>query len=125
MVQSLCTEFSPPLLELAPPESSTGLLSATPATYHAFPSPILLSQPEVAVKLRELGFGYRAEYVQRTAQMLCDAHGDPEKYLMTLRQLPLQDARTQLLLFHGVGPKVADCVLLMSLDKVKVILPSW
>jgi hypothetical protein len=74
-----------------------------------------------------LGFGYRAEFIQRTAEMLVNTHGSKaghdkreasEKWLMTLRQVSTSDARDELLKFVGVGRKVADCILLMSLDKV-------
>ena len=70
------------------------------------------------MKLRELGFGYRAKYIQKTAAMLCEMHPDPQKWLMGLRSLDLDIAREELLKLHGVGPKVADCILLMSLDQV-------
>lgn len=64
--------------------------------------------------------------------MLVDTHGvsrlldDPreasEKWLMTLRSKSVTEAREELLKFVGVGRKVADCVLLMSLDKVNFII---
>lgn len=38
-------------------------------------------------------------------------------YLASLRQLPYEKAHLALLQFSGVGPKVADCVCLMSLEK--------
>lgn len=44
---------------------------------------------------------------------------DPESWLLTLRQRSTEEAREELLKFVGVGRKVADCVLLMSLDKVR------
>jgi 8-oxoguanine DNA-glycosylase Ogg len=113
MVQSLCTEFSPALCTIQDDTNAT--------TYHAFPSPKQLSHPSVAPNLRELGFGYRAEYVQRTAEMLCSEHKDPEAYLLSLRQMGESEARQELLKLCGVGPKVADCVLLMSLDKRNVV----
>ena len=47
-----------------------------------------------------------------------------EEWLMTLRQLSTAEARDELLKFMGVGRKVADCVLLMSLDKVTLYTPS-
>jgi N-glycosylase/DNA lyase len=52
--------------------------------------------------------------------MLVDTHGSEscEEWLTTLRQMSTEDAREELLKFVGVGRKVADCVLLMSLDKV-------
>lgn len=116
MVQSLCTDFSPSLLSAAPPEDSNE--PSTPIDYHPFPTPQQLAQEDVSVKLRELGFGYRAEYVQRTAAMLCEEHENPEAFLTSLRKLPTEEVREELLKLCGVGPKVADCVLLMSMDKV-------
>ncbi|KAL0581541.1 8-oxoguanine glycosylase ogg1 [Marasmius crinis-equi] len=116
MVQNLCKEFSPPLLSLPDPDTITS------TTYHAFPPPSVLAQPDVASKLRSLGFGYRAEFIQKTATMLVDTHGDDaEKWLMSLRESSTDDARSELLKFMGVGRKVADCILLMSLDKKEVI----
>ena len=58
--------------------------------------------------------------------MLVDAHGasskgkeGPEKWLYSLRGMSTAGAREELLKLMGVGRKVADCILLMSLDKVK------
>lgn len=98
-------------------------------TYHPFPTPSSLSISGVAQHLRSLGFGYRADYIQRTAEMLVEAHGTQaisdsfeasELWLKNLRHLSTADARQELLKFIGVGRKVADCVLLMSLDKVRL-----
>ncbi len=44
-----------------------------------------------------------------------------ERWLRGLRSLPTLAARAELLKFVGVGPKVADCVLLFSLGKKEVI----
>ena len=125
MVLSLCTEFSPPLVTCPPPSASEG--ESTPVTYHAFPPPSKLAHPDVTHRLRELGFGYRAEYIQRTAQLLCEEHQDPLAFLGSLRKVDVAEARIELLKLHGVGPKVADCVLLMSLDKVRFFfwLAHW
>lgn len=60
-------------------------------------------------ELRELGLGYRAEYVARSAQMVQELDEDE------LRELDYTDAREELKELHGVGNKVADCVLLFSL----------
>ncbi|GJJ12619.1 hypothetical protein Clacol_006862 [Clathrus columnatus] len=121
MVQALCTNFSSPILSLPAPD---GTLSH----YYPFPSPSALAGPGTATKLRSLGFGYRAEYIQRTAQMLVEmqkegpsSNLDPEIYLRSLRTKPTDEARGALLKFVGVGRKVADCVLLMSLDKHDVV----
>ncbi|KAG9123295.1 8-oxoguanine glycosylase ogg1 [Ceratobasidium sp. 392] len=91
------------------------------SAWHAFPPPSALAGSSVEAKLRDLGFGYRAKYIQKTAAMLCEKHESPAKYLLDLRKLPTAEARERLLEFHGVGPKVADCILLMSLDKAEVV----
>ena len=142
MVKSLCVQYSPPLLSIPPPKPTLaiGLLTpsdsgpsselATPEpeleSFHPFPPPSRLSEPDIAAKLRSLGFGYRADFIQKTAKMLVDAHGasskgkeGPEKWLYSLRGMSIAGAREELLKLMGVGRKVADCILLMSLDKVK------
>lgn len=123
MVQALCNHYSAPLLSLSD-QSQT-------YSYHPFPPPSALAAPGVTATLRSLGFGYRADFIHRTAKMLVDTHGvsrlldDPreasEKWLMTLRSKSVTEAREELLKFVGVGRKVADCVLLMSLDKKEVV----
>lgn len=110
MVQNLCNNFSPALD-----------LRDRSENYHCFPPPSSLASAEVSSKLRSLGFGYRADFIQRTAQMLIDEHGDDERvvrHLYSLRKLSTDESRESLLKLVGVGRKVADCVLLMSLDKV-------
>ena len=139
MVKSLCIQYSSPLLSIPPPKPTTaiGLLTpsdsgpsselATPEpeleSFHPFPLPSRLSEADVTAKLRSLGFGYRADFIQKTAKMLVGAHGagkeGPEKWLYSLRGMSTPDAREELLKLMGVGRKVADCILLMSLDKVK------
>lgn len=231
MVQNLCTHFSQPLLEhvyQAPPQSVSASAQhegeegveleqgEVRIAYHPFPPPEALAKPGVEEKLRELGFGYRAKYLAKTAQMLCDKHGQkqddvdvgkvaehldeshwlygikseedglgllrlptpphqeaaeaerasPKKrarqsstnssrtpstaetssktsatspasstnecveekifpsvrsYLQHLRTIPYPSARAELIQFPGVGPKVADCILLMSLDQASSI----
>jgi N-glycosylase/DNA lyase len=127
-----------------PSESdNTNSCSATPEpeteleSYHPFPPPSRLSPPDVIATLRSLGFGYRADFIQKTAKMLGDANRadpslegkeGPERWLYTLRDMSTTDARQELLKLMGVGRKVADCILLMSLDKVghhRWLLPSF
>lgn len=142
MVTALCSNYSPVLLSLDIPlpdtGASQGLFTPGPRpeeieqerhNYYPFPPPSRLARPEVSAELRKIGFGYRADFIQKTAKMLVEAHGTvnegdlsepPEKWLMTLRDLPTAEARTELLKLMGVGRKVADCILLMSLDKVRI-----
>ncbi|KZT09672.1 DNA glycosylase [Laetiporus sulphureus 93-53] len=135
MVKTLCKHYSPALLSLPPPTdaecSSASDASLEVESYHPFPPPSILAASDISATLRTLGFGYRAEFVQKTAKMLVDAHASEqlghaslepaEKWLCTLRQMSTSEAREELLKFMGVGRKVADCVLLMSLDKKEVI----
>lgn len=136
MVKALCQHYSPPLLVL--PAPGTSLEEKVPMqAYHPFPPPSILAAPTVSTTLRGLGFGYRADFIQKTANMLIDAHGSSkheegtlepaEKWLHSLRQVSTSQAREELMKFVGVGRKVADCILLMSLDKVVVMfqLPSY
>lgn len=116
MVQKLCSHYSPALITIP---AQNGVPEYT---YHPFPSPKLLADPSVDGVLRELGFGYRAKYIQKTAALLCERHDDPEKWLLSLREMEIAEARTALLELHGVGPKVADCILLMSMDKVCIYM---
>ncbi len=64
-------------------------------------------------RLRELGLGFRARYVVVAAEMV--ARGDLD--LMALRRQSYGDAKERLMTIHGVGEKIADCVLAFSLDK--------
>ena len=48
-----------------------------------------------------------------------DVEGGPEKFLESLRTKKTEEVREELLKFVGVGRKVADCVMLMSMDKVR------
>ena len=90
-------------------------------TYHAFPTPEELAtatEPE----LRELGLGYRAPYVVRTAEMVAAGEAHPTDAV----GLPYEDARESLTRFVGVGDKVADCVLLFSLGYLEAVpLDTW
>jgi N-glycosylase/DNA lyase len=65
--------------------------------------------------LKECGLGYRAKYVQATARKIHDENITLE----VLKNTPYLEARKKLLEFSGVGLKVADCVLLFSLEKME------
>lgn len=129
MVKALCTEYSPALISLPPPDEAGEEFGIE--TYHPFPPPSVLASPDVAANLRRLGFGYRADFIQKTAKMLVEAHGLPstvgarpepaEEWLLKLRAMTTADARSELLKLMGVGRKVADCILLMSMDKAEVV----
>lgn len=79
---------------------------------------VMFPEPEVIAEageqfLRDLGFGFRAKYLAPAAEAI--ATGDLR--LIDLREATYIEAREQLTQLHGVGEKVADCVLAFSLDK--------
>jgi N-glycosylase/DNA lyase len=83
-------------------------------TFYLFPTAEALSEVSEA-GLMECSLGYRAEFVQKTAQKVLK-----EKISFdALKAAPYPEARRMLLEFCGVGPKVADCVLLFSLGKTE------
>ena len=90
-------------------------------TYQAFPTPEALAARTEA-ELRELSLGYRAPYVQRTAEMVADGEADPADAVGRTYEA----AREYLTQFVGVGQKVADCVLLFSLGYLEAVpLDTW
>lgn len=72
--------------------------------YHDFPSIESLAGDGVEVTLREMGFGYRAAYIAKTAQHIWQHHSS--HYLHDLRREPYEHARSELMKLHGVGAKV-------------------
>ncbi len=67
------------------------------------------------------GTGYRAPYLVKTIKMLCDGFE-----LEKLKTVETEEARKSLLTLPGVGPKVADCVLLFGLGHKKVFpVDTW
>jgi N-glycosylase/DNA lyase len=90
-------------------------------TYHAFPTPAQLAEATEA-ELRDCSLGYRAPYVERTAELVAGGEAHPE----SAREMAFEDAREYLKRFMGVGNKVADCVLLFALDYLEAVpLDTW
>ncbi|AHG03860.1 8-oxoguanine DNA glycosylase [Halobacterium sp. DL1] len=90
-------------------------------TVHGFPEPAALAAA-TEDDLRDLKLGYRAPYVQRTAEMV--ATGELTKADVEGRAY--ETARDALTGFVGVGDKVADCVLLFSLGYLEAVpLDTW
>lgn len=83
-------------------------------TFYLFPTAERLALASDS-GLRECSLGFRAKYVKATAQKIVDEKIELEN----LRKMPYIEARGKLLDFMGVGLKVADCVLLFSLDKTE------
>jgi N-glycosylase/DNA lyase len=75
----------------------------------AFPTPEQIAGLSES-QLRDCRMGFRAPYLLATAQEIASRRFD----LAGLRQLELPAARERLLTLPGVGPKIADCVLLFA-----------
>lgn len=90
---------------------SDALGEPLPGGASAFPPPPILARATES-RLRSLGLGYRAPFVRAAARTV--ARGDVD--LAALRGGAREDVRDALLALPGVGPKVADCIALFSLD---------
>jgi N-glycosylase/DNA lyase len=82
----------------------------------AFPSAETLAALS-AEDLAVCGLGYRTKYVCSAARRVAELGG--EAWLAGLRGAPLAEAREAVLSFRGVGPKVADCILLFGLGRIE------
>jgi len=92
--------------------------------YYAFPTVEQLAEKCDEQTLRDLGFGYRAKFIPAMAKELVKRGG--ESYLLKLRDAPQTEEEkdrtiAELTSLPGVGPKVAGCAALFSLDKKSVV----
>ena len=78
--------------------------------YYTFPTAKDLKDVTVQ-EYRELGLGFRDIRLYETTQMILDKKVDLEEMK---RNPDTMEVREQLLSLSGVGPKVADCILLFS-----------
>lgn len=87
--------------------------------FFAFPELHKLSQESVEQSLRELGFGYRAKYIQKSAQEIIAKGG--LKWFQNISEMNYENAHKELTTLSGIGPKVADCICLMSLNHLSAV----
>ena len=80
----------------------------------AFPRPEELAEAGEQ-RLRDLGLGFRAKYLAPVARMVADGEVD----LFALREAEYSEGLDVLTSLPGVADKVANCVLLFSLDKLE------
>jgi len=89
--------------------------------FYSFPTPAQLSKA-TEKQLQQLGLGYRAKYVKRFADHVARHHDD----FVALKELSYEKAREKLMNHLGIGPKVADCVCLYSLEKLDAFpIDAW
>lgn len=86
--------------------------------YYTFPTPEELSKA-TPKDFRELGAGFRDVRLYETTQMILSKKVNLEK----IHELSTLEAREELLTLSGVGPKVADCILLFSTLKRFDVFP--
>jgi N-glycosylase/DNA lyase len=83
-------------------------------SFYTFPKPSDLACTSLE-EIRECKLGFRAESLLETSKIVYGG----EFSLENLRKMSYEKAKHELLSLPGVGQKVADCVLLFSLDKLE------
>ncbi len=81
--------------------------------YYDFPKAEVLMRQSPETIRNVTRVGYRSPYIVGTAKMVAEGKID----LCQLESLSTKDARRELMRLPGVGPKVADCILLFALGK--------
>lgn len=89
--------------------------------FHLFPEPKKLADA-TKVELLLCGLGYRAPFVKNAATQVVNGRIDFDH----LKKLNYHTAKESLLQVYGIGNKVADCILLFSLEKLEAFpLDRW
>ena len=89
--------------------------------FFVFPTPQILAKATMS-DLLECGLGYRAKYVKSASHAVVSEEIDFDY----LKKTKYQIAKESLLKIPGIGGKVADCILLFSLDKLEAFpLDTW
>ena len=91
-----------------------GIINRLCQHYNEFPSYERLAFKSVD-DLSYLRSGFRAKYILDCANKLSSGEVDLEK----IKEMPILDARKNLLMIKGVGPKVAECALLYGMYRVE------
>lgn len=87
--------------------------------YYTFPTPEALATASME-DLRALGLGFRDKYIFETTRKIVNGEVDLEKLK---QEESTKNIRNELLTLSGVGPKVADCILLFSTLKRFDVFP--
>lgn len=83
-------------------------------TYYSFPIPKELSRATIE-NLRDCGLGYRDKSVFNITKAFLESDSLGLKF-----NEKTLDIKNKLVQYKGIGPKVADCILLFSLNKYEV-----
>ena len=84
--------------------------------YYTFPTPEKKKKASIE-DLRKLGLGFRDKRVHDVVQMVVDGTFSLEDLQ---QEKDTKKVREKLLTLPGVGPKVADCILLFALKRYEV-----
>lgn len=87
--------------------------------FYTFPTIEKLSEASIQ-DLRDLGLGFRDKYIYETTKMIINKEIDIEKLKQENDTIKM---RSELLKLSGIGPKVADCILLFSTLKRMDVFP--
>ena len=89
--------------------------------FSIFPKPKQIASASIN-EIYDCGVGYRAKYVKNAAEMIYSK----EINLEDLRESSYEEAKVCIKNIPGVGNKVADCIMLFSLDKLEAFpLDIW
>ena len=89
--------------------------------FFLFPRPKMLAKATIQ-DLQECKLGYRSKYVLDTSRTIASGEIDFDE----LKKANYQETKELLLKLPGVGDKVADCVMLFSLEKLGAFpLDTW
>ena len=89
--------------------------------FFIFPSPKTLGNATLH-DLQECGLGYRSKYVLDTSRAVISGEINFDE----LKKSNYQESRESLLKLPGIGGKVADCIMLFSLEKLEAFpLDTW
>ena len=89
--------------------------------FHIFPKPQKLAKATLA-EIKSCGVGYRDSFIIQAAKMAASKEID----FQNLKKMNYHTAKEEICKIPGVGNKVADCVMLFSLDKLESVpLDRW
>lgn len=90
--------------------------------YYSFPTKEQLKNVTEEEYREKIRIGFRAPYVEDTTKKILSG----EYNLDNIKDMETDVARKELLKLQGVGPKVADCILLFSMKKKDVFpIDTW
>ena len=86
--------------------------------YYTFPTIQSLKNASLE-DLQNCGVGFRARYIADTVEKIYESNKEEYKQfdLKTIKKLDDDDCHKALQNFMGIGPKVADCIMLFSMEK--------